>query len=285
MKKSQSKLYIVATPIGNLSDITFRAIEILKNVSLIAAEDTRHTRELLNHFEIDTKTISYHEYSEDDKIEEIISILKDGKDVAIVTDAGTPIISDPGNSLVKRAIEEDIEVTGVPGACAAVNALTLSGIDASSFVFVGFIPEDNKKRSNLLTDLSNETRTMIFYISPHNILKDLKSLIKCFGEDRYASISREMTKIYEETVRGQLSYLLEYFSNKEVKGEFVLVLRGLDKSILDEEKMQKFLDMDLDTHMKIYTDKGISEKEAMKFVAKDRGVNKNDIYKKLKVKD
>ena len=194
------KLYIVATPIGNLKDITFRAIEVLKEVDIIASEDTRHTRELLNHFDIKTPTTSYHEHNKYDKAKEIIEKILSGASVAIVSDAGTPIISDPGDELVRLAIENNIEVQAVPGACAGINALVVSGLSASSFVFVGFLSDDNKKRKKQIDNLKCEMRTMIFYISPHNIKKDLKLLIDVFGDERLASISREMTKIHEETI-------------------------------------------------------------------------------------
>lgn len=284
MDIKNGKIYIVSTPIGNLKDMTFRAIEVLKEVDIIAAEDTRHTRELLNHFDIDTKTTSYHEHSSYDKAKEIIEKVKSGANVAIVTDAGTPIISDPGDVLVKLAIEENIEVLGVPGACAGINALVVSGLDASSFVFVGFLSDDNKKRKNQLSDLEMEMRTMIFYISPHSIKKDLKSLIELFGEERQASISREMTKIYEETVRGNLKELYDYFDSKEVKGEFVLVVSGIDKEVVSNAKKEEWLSVSIEEHFEMYVKSGLTDKEAMKKVANDRGLDKREVYKVLKVK-
>ena len=177
MEQKLGKLYIVSTPIGNLQDMTFRAIEVLKSVDLVAAEDTRRTRELLNHFDIDTKITSYHEHNKYDKAKSIIDMIKEGTDVAVVTDAGTPIVSDPGSVLVKLAIEENIEITAIPGCSAVINALVLSGLDSDSFVFVGFLNDDNKKRKEQLKELEFETRTMVFYISPHDIMKDLKQLI------------------------------------------------------------------------------------------------------------
>ena len=278
------KLYIVSTPIGNLKDITFRAVEVLKEVDIIAAEDTRHTRELLNHFDIDTKTTSYHEHSGYEKAKEIIEKVKLGASVAIVTDAGTPIISDPGNELVKLAIEEKIEVLGVPGACAGINALVVSGLDARSFVFVGFLSDDNKKRKNQLSDLVNEMRTMIFYISPHNLKKDLKSLIENFGEMRLASISREMTKIHEETIHASLKEILDYFDSKEIRGEFVLVVSGIDKEIVSNAKKQEWLNMSIEEHYEMYLKSGLTDKEAMKKVSTDRGIDRREVYKVLKVK-
>ena len=284
MDNDFGKLYIVATPIGNLSDITYRAVETLRAVDLIAAEDTRHTRELLNHLDIDTKLVSCNEHSDVKKIDSLIERLKKGENIAIVTDAGTPIISDPGSALVKRAIESGIDITSVPGACAAINALVMSGLDARTFTFIGFLPEDNKHRKELLSSLSSETRTMIFYISSHNVMKDLKDFIGVFGSDRSASLSREMTKVYEENVRGPLPYILEYFENKGVKGEFVLVVEGMDKKVLKSMEVDKWLDISVEKHLKMYLDEGLTEKEAMKKVAKDRNLKKNDIYKMLKVK-
>ena len=284
MNREVGKLYIVSTPIGNLQDMTFRAVETLKMVDLIAAEDTRHTRELLNHFDISTKLTSYHEHNKFDKANDIVEEIKKGANVAVVTDAGTPIISDPGNELVRQAISENIEVTAVPGACAAVNALVLSGLDAKSFVFIGFLPDDKKKLKEQLDEIKNETRTMIFYISPHNIIDDLKNLITVFGKDRLASISREMTKIHEETLRGSLSDLLENFENRTIKGEFVLIVSGIDKNFIKEQEIDKWLKLSVKEHYDRYISEGLSDKDAIKKVAKDRGVEKRDIYRELKVK-
>ena len=284
MNSKNGKLYIVSTPIGNLNDMTFRAIDVLKKVDLIAAEDTRHTRELLNHFNIDNKLTSYHEYNRFDKAKEIITKIKDGMDVALVTDAGTPIISDPGDALVTMAIDEGIEVIAVPGCCAAINALVLSGLDAKSFIFVGFIQDDNKKREEQLSVLKNEIKTMIFYISPHDILKHLKYLIEVFGEDRSASLSREMTKVHEETIRGSIGYLLNYFENRDIKGEFVLVVSGLDKKIAKAIEVNKWESISIEDHYKKYIDEGFEDKEAIKKVAKDRNMDKREVYKELKIK-
>lgn len=284
MDMKYGKLYIVSTPIGNLKDITFRAIEVLKDVDMIAAEDTRHTRELLNHFDIETKTTSYHEHSGYDKANVIIEKIKSGANVAIVTDAGTPIISDPGNELVKLAIEENIEVLGVPGACAGINALVVSGLRADSFVFVGFLPDNNKNRKNKLDSLKLEMRTMIFYISPHNLLKDLKLLIDVFGEERNASISREMTKIHEETFRGNLKDIYEYFNSKEIRGEFVLIVSGVDKELLEKNEMVVWNNLSLEEHFEKYILEGLTDKDAIKKVAKERGIDRREVYKVLKVK-
>lgn len=278
------KLYIVATPIGNLKDMTFRAIEVLKGVDIIAAEDTRHTRELLNHFDINTATTSYHEHNKYDKAKEIIEKILSGASVAIVSDAGTPIISDPGDELVRLAIENNIEVQAVPGACAGINALVVSGLSASSFVFVGFLSDDNKKRKKQIDNLKCEMRTMIFYISPHNIKKDLKLLIDVFGDERLASISREMTKIHEETIRGSLKNIYNHFNENEVRGEFVLIVKGLDEEKFKNEQKEKWQEISVEDHFLMYQKEGFTDKVAMKKVAEDRGMDKKDIYKVLKVK-
>ncbi len=278
------KLYIVATPIGNLDDMTFRAINILKTVNLIVAEDTRRTKELLNHFEIKNICTSYNEHTDRKKIDGFITKLKEGNDIAIVSDAGTPLISDPGNILVSLAIENDIEVISIPGACAAINALVQSGISCKMFSFVGFLSEDNKERKKQLDKLVDATATSIIYISSHNLMKDLKALIENVGEERYASLSREMTKKYEETVRGSLSYIYEYFDKKVIKGEFVLVLKGIDENVLKERDVNSWLQMTVEDHFKYYIGQGVSEKDAIKKVAKDREQSKSDIYKLIKVK-
>lgn len=284
MENKVGKLYIVSTPIGNLQDMTFRAIEVLKSVDLVAAEDTRRTRELLNHFDIDTKITSYHEHNKYDKAKDIADMIKEGKDVAVVTDAGTPIVSDPGSVLVKFAVEENIEITAVPGCCAAINALVLSGLDSDSFVFVGFLKDDNKKRKEQLENLKSETRTMVFYITPHDILKDLKQLIEVFGEERNASLSREMTKVHEETVRGTLKEIHKVFDSRDIKGEFVLVVSGMDKDLLKSSEVEKWMSISVEEHYQKYIDEGMSDKDAMKKVASDRNVDKRKIYKELKVK-
>ena len=284
MEQKYGKLYIVSTPIGNLKDMTFRAIEVLKSVDLVAAEDTRRTRELLNHFEVGTKITSYHEHNKFDKAKNIIDMIKEGTDVAVVTDAGTPIVSDPGNVLVKFAIEENIEITAVPGCSAVINAIVLSGLDSDSFVFVGFLKDDNKKRKEQLKELEFEIRTMVFYISPHDLLKDLKQLMEVFGEERKASLSREMTKVHEETVRGTLKEIYGIFESRDIKGEFVLSVAGLDKTVLKTSEIEKWLSISVEKHYQKYIDEGLSDKDALKKVASDRNVDKREIYKHLKVK-
>ena len=283
MDFEKGKLYIVSTPIGNLKDMTFRAIETLKEAHIIAAEDTRHTRELLNHFEIKTKLTSYHEHNKYEKAKELISLLNEGQNIALVTDAGTPIISDPGEVLVSEAIKENIIVTAIPGACAAINALVLSGITAKSFTFVGFLSDDKKHRKAQLEKCYNETNTMIFYISPHSIKKDIDDLILTFSELRNATICREMTKKFEEINRGTLKELKEIIEERVLKGELVLVVEGLtEKNIIDKDK-EKWQHLTISEHVKFYIDDGYTEKEAMKKVAIDRGITKRDVYKEYKV--
>ena len=284
MSDKYGKVYIVSTPIGNLQDITFRAIDTLKEVDLIAAEDTRRTQQLLNHFDINTKITSYHEHNKFDKAIDIVEKIKQGLDVAIVTDAGTPIISDPGNELIKMALKEEIEVTAIPGCCAAINALVLSGLDAKSFVFIGFLPDDGKKRKELIEELSEETRTMIFYIAPHDILKSLKSLIEVFGTNRLAALSREMTKIHEECKRGTLEEIYDEFNKRDIKGEFVLVVDGIDRNVIKEKETDKWSKLSISEHYNLCIKDGLSDKDAIKRVARERDMDKRDVYRELKVK-
>ncbi|MDO5564035.1 MAG: 16S rRNA (cytidine(1402)-2'-O)-methyltransferase [Eubacteriales bacterium] len=275
MNNNYGQLHIVATPIGNLEDITIRAIRILKEVDFICAEDTRNTIKLLNHFDIRTKMISYHEHNKYDKAIEIIKLLKDNKNVAIVTDAGTPIISDPGFELVDMCYKERINVTSIPGASALICAVTLSGINSDEFLFIGFLSANKKDKKNKLLELKNEKHTMIFYISPHKLLSTLEDLINTFSKNRFASISREMTKIHEETIRGSLEYIYNYFSNKEIKGEFVIVIKGNDEEEVIYNKPIK-------TEYNELLNQGLSDKEAMKKISLDRKIDKRIVYKEVK---
>ena len=284
MSETAGKLYIVATPIGNLQDITLRALDTLRSVKIIAAEDTRKTKELLNHFNIKTKIISFNEFATDNKTSKIISKILEGYDVALVSDAGTPLISDPGAKLTKSAIENNIDVLPIPGACAAISALVVSGIQNSNFKFIGFLPEENKKRKEILDNLVSETATMIFYISLHNLKNDISTLIKVFGEERYASLSRELTKKYEENIRGKLINIYDYVCENNLKGEFVLVLSGIEKKHLKQKEVDEWNEISVYEHYNMYIEEGLSEKEAMKKVANDRDVRKSEIYKLLKVK-
>ncbi len=271
-------LFLCATPIGNLKDITERVLETLKSVSLIAAEDTRNSMKLLNHFDIHVPLTSYHEYNKYDKAEELIGHLMSGQDIALITDAGTPAISDPGEVLVQKCIEAGIKVTSLPGACAAITALTLSGLSARRFSFEGFLPAENKDRRAVLEELKNEYRTMVLYEAPHHLSKTLKDLFDALG-DRRISICRELTKIHEEAVHTTLSAALMSIEDKKPRGEYVLVLEGKDREAEKAEKIKGFEELSIAEHLETYEKQGMDRKEAMKAVAKDRGVQKRDIYK------
>ena len=273
-------LYLCATPIGNLEDMTFRSIRILKEVDLIAAEDTRHTIKLLNHFDIHTEMTSYHEFNKIEKGEYLTNRLREGKSIALITDAGTPGISDPGEELVKMCISEGITVTSIPGPAAFVNAAVMSGLPCRRLAFEAFLPKDKKERERVLTELENETRTSIIYESPHHLKKTLRELYIRIG-DRNTAIIRELTKVHEERISGTLSYLNDYYNEKDPRGEYVIVIEGRNKSDMEKEAREKWQDMSIDEHMKIYLDQGMDKKEAMKIVAKDRGVSKRDIYNSL----
>lgn len=264
-------LYIVATPIGNLEDITLRAINILKNVDIIAAEDTRHTLKLLNHFEISKPLISYHRHNEDIKTEVLIKELINGKDIALVSDAGTPGICDPGEEIIKECIEQNIEVIPIPGACAMINALICSGISTKEFIFIGFLPLNKKLRKEKLEEIQKANKTLILYEAPHKLestLKDLSTIL----EDRKIVLAREITKIHEEFIRGDIDFLIE--KSKEIKGEIVLIIEANNK-----KEENKLLDFSLEEHYKYYENQGLEKKEIIKKIAKDRNVNKNEIYK------
>lgn len=270
------KLYIVATPIGNLEDITYRAIKTLEYVDYIAAEDTRHTLKLLNHLNISKPLISYYKETEKIKSTQIIEKIKQGKNIAIVSDAGTPGISDPGEVLIKQAIQEKIEIIPIPGACAAINALICSGFDTSEFTFIGFLSTKKKEKKGKLEQLKNETRTLIFYEAPHKIIDTLETMLEMLG-DREITIGRELTKIHEEFIRGKISKVLEEI---EIKGEMVIILQGAEKSKQEVEK-EKRNQLSLEQHYEFYKKQGYDKKEIIKLIAKDRGVNKNEIYKKF----
>ena len=270
-------LYLCATPIGNLGDITLRVLEILKSVDIIAAEDTRNTLRLLNHFEIKTPMTSYHQYNLDTKGPVLIEKLKEGKNIALVSDAGMPGISDPGEDMARRCREEGIPVTIAPGASAGISALVLSGMDARRYIFEGFLPMDKKERQTVLKNLEKETRTTVFYEAPHRLTDTLEALLKAAG-DREAATVREITKRYEEVKHGSLSELLNYYKENPPKGEFVVIVGGMSERALRQEEIDGWTAISVEEHMKRYTDTGMSEKEAMKKVAKDRGVSKRDIY-------
>ena len=273
-------LYLCATPIGNLNDMTPRVIETLRDCDLIAAEDTRNSIKLLNHFMIDTPMTSYHEFKKIDKAKTLIGKLKEGLNIALITDAGTPAISDPGEVLVKMCIEEGITVTSLPGPAALIVALTLSGLSTRRFCFEGFLPSDKKDRKRILEELKNESRTIIIYEAPHHLKGTLNELFETLS-DRKVTLCRELTKKFESVMPMSISSAIAYYENNEPRGEFVLVIEGKSFKEQDEEKIQSFSDMSIEDHMKLYEDKGIDRKEAMKLVAKDRGVSKRDIYNAL----
>ncbi len=274
------KLYLCATPIGNLEDITLRVLRVLEEVDLIAAEDTRNSIKLLNHYEIKTPMTSYHEFNKIEKAYQLVEKLQEGMNIALITDAGTPGISDPGEELVKIAYEAGIEVTSLPGPAACITALTLSGLSTRRFAFEAFLPKDKKERKRILEELQKETRTIILYEAPHHLIKTLEELREALG-NRRITLCRELTKKYEEGQRTTIDKVLEYYKDKEPRGEYVLVLEGKTKEEVEEERKKEWETLSLEEHMQLYEQKGISHKEAMKLVAKDRGVSKRDIYQAL----
>jgi 16S rRNA (cytidine1402-2'-O)-methyltransferase len=274
------KLYLCATPIGNLEDITFRVVKTLQEVDLIAAEDTRHSIKLLNHFEIKTPMTSYHEFNKVEKAKYLVEQLKAGQNIALVTDAGTPGISDPGEELVRQAYAAGIEVTSLPGACAAITALTLSGLATRRFSFEAFLPTDKKERLRVLEEIKVDTRTVILYEAPHRLTKTLHELLEYLG-DHTITIVKELTKKHETVWLTTLSEAAKAFETREPKGEYVLVLEGRSPKELLLESQDKWEAMELSKHMELYLNQGMDKKEAMKAVAKDRGMSKRDIYQML----
>ena len=273
----QGVLTLCATPIGNLEDITYRAVRLLTEADLIAAEDTRHTKKLLNHFDIHTRLISYHEHNKVEKGPELIRLLQEGKNIVLVTDAGTPGISDPGEDLVKLALEAGITVTSAPGCVAGITALIISGQSTRRFIFEGFLPMNKKEKAEVLERLKDETRTVILYEAPHRLIKTLESLYEIVG-DREITITKELTKKYETVFKTTLSQAITHYNEEEPRGEYVLILAGRDEQELKEEIKEEWTNLSIEEHMKFYTDQGMDEKSAMKQVAKDRGVSKRDIY-------
>ncbi len=273
-------LYLCATPIGNLEDITFRAVRILKEADLIAAEDTRNSIRLLNHFGIKTPMTSYHEYNKIEKGRRLVERLQAGENIALVTDAGTPGISDPGEELVRMCREAGIRVTAVPGAAACIAALTISGLAARRFAFEAFLPSDKKERQAVLEELKSETRTMVFYEAPHRLVKTLEVLHETLG-DRKASICRELTKKHETVFATTLGEGIRYYTSCEPKGECVIVVEGKSRAQIRAEEAARFREISIEEHMERYLEEGMNKKEAMKQVAKDRGVSKRDIYQAL----
>ena len=273
-------LYLCATPIGNLDDMTFRVINILKEVDLIAAEDTRNSIKLLNHFDIHTPMTAYHEFNKVEKAKELVEYMLEGKSVAVITDAGTPGISDPGEELCRQARVAGIRVTSVPGACACITALTMSGLPTRRFCFEAFLPTDKKECRRVLDEMKNETRTIVMYEAPHRLLKTLQLLLDELG-DRQVTVTKELTKKYENSYEGKLSDHIAFFTANEPKGEYVLVIAGRSFEELDREAREQWDVVSLEEHIKMYLDKGMDKKEAMKAVAQDRGISKRDVYNAL----
>ena len=276
----QGTLYLCATPIGNLEDITFRVLRILKEVDVIAAEDTRNSIKLLNHFEIHTPMTSYHEYNKFDKGRELVEQLRAGKNIALITDAGMPGISDPGEELVKMCAEAGITVTVLPGACACVTALTLSGLGTRRFAFEAFLPSDKKERQSVLEELKSETRTMIIYEAPHRLRKTLGELRDTLG-NRRISVCRELTKKHETIFRTDLEAAIRHYEAEAPRGEYVLVIEGRSREEMEKEKQEAWEQMTIAEHVALYEQQGVLRKEAMRLAAKDRGVSKRDIYQAL----
>lgn len=279
-KAGTGKLYLCATPIGNLDDITLRVLDTLKNVDLIAAEDTRHSIKLLNHFQIKTPMTSYHEYNKVEKARYLVDQMKKGVTVALVTDAGTPGISDPGEELVRQCHEAGIPLTSLPGPAACITALTISGLPTRRFCFEAFLPADKKERQWILEELKKETRTIIVYEAPHHLVRTLSELAAALGE-RNITVCRELTKRYEEAFRTTFSGALEFYKENEPKGECVVVIEGKSFDQVNREKQQEFEEMTVEEHMELYLSQGMDKKEAMNRVAKDRGISKREVYQAL----
>lgn len=273
-------LYLVATPIGNLEDITLRALRVLKEVDIIAAEDTRQTIKLLNHFEIKNTLVSYHEHNKIEKGSQLIQKLLEGKDIALVSDAGCPGISDPGEDLVGCAVKEGITVTMLPGPAAVITGVVLSGLPSGRFSFEGFLPMNKRMRMERLKSIKDDTRTLVFYEAPHKLIHTLRDLREIMG-NRHISMARELTKVHEEIIRCTLDEAIEKYEAQIPKGEYVLVLEGANQAVLEEAKITSWNGISLEEHLKRYTDNGIDKKEALKKVASDRGISKREVYNSL----
>ena len=274
----KGNLYLVATPIGNLQDITYRAVQVLKEVDVIAAEDTRQSLKLLNHLEISKPLISYHRHSDESRADLIINKLLNGENIAIITDAGTPAISDPGEELVKMAIKENIKIIPIPGACALINALICSGMDTKEFVFYGFLPINKKLRKNKFNEIKKENKTIILYEAPHKINQTLKDILDELG-DVQITLARELTKIHEEFIRGTVSEIINNYS--ELRGELIIIIEG-NKNQENNNDIKNLLNsMSIEEHYEYYKKQGLEKKEIIKKIAKDKNVNKNEIYMKL----
>lgn len=270
-------LYLVATPIGNLEDMTFRAVRTLSEVNLIAAEDTRNSIKLLNHFEIKTPMTSYHEFNKYDKAKVLVDKLLTGTNIAVITDAGTPGISDPGEELVRQALAAGVTVTAVPGACACITALISSGLPTRRFAFEAFLPQDKKEKAEVLAELKDETRTMVIYEAPHRLQKTLAELFDTLG-DRKITLCRELTKRHETIEQFVLSEAINYYEEHEPRGEYVMVIEGMDVAAAKAERQQEFLSMTIEEHVAMYEEQGMMKKDAIKQAAADRGVPKREVY-------
>lgn len=276
----QGKLYLCATPIGNLEDITLRVLRTLEEADLIAAEDTRHSIKLLNHFDIKTPMTSYHEFNKVEKARYLVDKMREGTNVALITDAGTPGISDPGEELVRQCYEAGIEVTSLPGPAACITALTISGMATRRFAFEAFLPSDKKEKQEIFEELKKETRTIILYEAPHRLVRTLSELLENLG-DRRISVCRELTKTHETVFRTTVSEALSYYETEEPRGECVLVIEGKNRLEIQQEQERSWEAVSIEEHMKRYLDGGTDKKEAMKLVAKDRGMKKRDVYQYL----
>lgn len=273
-------LYLCATPIGNLGDLTSRVLDTLREADMIAAEDTRNSLKLLNHFAIKTPLTSYHEYNKVEKAEQILAWLRDGKNIALITDAGTPAISDPGEVLVERCLKEGIPVTSLPGCCACITALTLSGLPTRRFCFEGFLPSDKKEKKLILEELKGETRTIILYEAPHHLKRTLAELHEILGERRI-TLCRELTKRFETIFPTTIEGAIAYYEKNDPRGEYVLVVEGMDRENIKREEQKKWTELSIEEHMQIYEEQGMERKEAMKKVAADRGISKREVYQAL----
>lgn len=279
-KQNKGKLYLVGTPIGNLEDMTYRAVRILSEVDWIAAEDTRQTKKLLNHYQIETRLMSYHEHNKEQSGAEVINRIQNGANIALVSDAGMPAISDPGYELVKLAVHKSVHVIPVPGANAALSALVASGMKTEAFTFIGFLPRERKRMKERLTELSSRTETLIIYESPHRIQKTLKLMVEVWGHERMLVLAREVTKRYEEFARGSLADGLKYIEEMGPPGEFCLIVEGVSKKHEPKPKLKWQL-MSLAEHYQYYIEQGVERKEAMRQVAKERSVSRRDVYNQL----
>lgn len=275
-------LYLCATPIGNLQDMTPRVVETLRAVDVIAAEDTRNSIKLLNHFDIHTPMTSYHEYNKVEKAEHLVGQLQSGQNIALITDAGTPAISDPGEVLVRMCQENDIPVTSLPGPAACITALTLSGLSTRRFCFEGFLSGEKKERKEILEELETESRTIILYEAPHHLVRTLGELAEALG-DRRITLCRELTKKFETVMPTTLKRALEYYENEEPRGEYVLVIEGKSRQEKRREEIAAWEGMSIEDHMAHYESRGIERKEAMKQVAKDRGISRREVYARLNI--